>query len=57
MNFQAHLLTDELLNHDKIYTADEEILSRIHIVPWQSFTPFMFEDDLQNIPQGHCFPT
>ena len=30
MNFQAHLLPDELLNHEKIYTAQGELLSRIH---------------------------
>ena len=36
MSFQAHLLTDELFNHCKIDTAKEEVLSGIHIVPWQS---------------------
>ena len=45
MNFQAHLLTDEQSNHDKIYTAQEEILLGIHIVPRQSCIPFMLRDN------------
>ena len=57
MNFQAHLLTDEQSNHDKIYTAQEDILPGIHIVPWQSCIPFMFGDNWPIMPQGHCFPT
>ena len=32
MNFQAHLLTEEMLNHDKIFSAQEAILSGIHIM-------------------------
>ena len=55
MNFQARLLIDELLTHDKIYSAQEEISSGIHIVPWQSCIPFMFGDDRPITLQGHCF--
>ena len=57
MNFQANLLTVEQSNHDKIYTAIEEILSEIQIVPRQSCIPIMFGDNWPIILQGHCFPT
>ena len=35
MNFQVHLLTDELLNHDKIDTALEETMSEIYCPEWK----------------------
>ena len=52
MNFQDRSLTDEQSNHDKIYTAREEVLSGIHIVPRQSCIQFMFGDNWPIIPQG-----
>ena len=39
--FEAHFLTDQLLNHDKINTAQKEILSGIHVVPPQRCTAFI----------------
>ena len=45
MNFQDGSLTDEQSNHDKIYTAQEEILLGIHIVPRQSCILFMLRDN------------
>ena len=35
MNFQVHLLTDELFNHDKIDTALEETMSEIYCPEWK----------------------
>ena len=57
MNFQDRSLTDEQSNYDKIYTAREEVLSGIHIVPRQSCIQFMFGDNWPIILQGHRFPT
>ena len=47
MSLQAHLLSDELLYHEKVHSTKD--VSRIHIVPWQSCAPFMFNYEAMSL--------